>query len=371
MFAQAITAFEPEHRAILRQSARDWLERRRPLAAQRDLAAGRAFDPAFLRALGDMGWLGLLAEAGSGLDCADLVALHRELGRRLLPEPVVASGVMAASLLGWSGQAAFAERLAALSEGRLVATLAWQDGAGATGSDRCGPVAEAAGDGVRLSGRAAFVPWAGRADGWIVAARMGGGVLLGWLPRDTAGVTLRPGTAVDRGEMSDLDFDGAFLPAADLIAGPDAGAALLDRVLDLGRMAVSAELVGAAEAVFAMTLDYLRDRKQFGRAIGANQAVQFTAVDLFVQIELANSVLAHAARQFDSADRPRVVAGCKARCSDVAFDAVRQAIQLHGAIGYTDASDVSLYVKRVMAWGPWLGNGAAHRARLGAMARAA
>lgn len=371
MFAKALTAHEPEHRAILRRTARDWLDRTRPLSAVRALAGERRYDRDFLAQMGAMGWLGLLADPEAGLDCADLVALHRELGRRLLPEPVVASGVMAASLLGWAGNPAHAAALAALCSGEQIATLAWQGGAGATTAAQTGPRAEATAEGYRLDGTAAFVPWAGHADAWIVAAQGAGGIVLGWLPRGTAGVTLVPGTAIDRSEVSDLRLSDVLLPASAVIAGPDRGADLLDRVLDLGRMAISAELVGAAEAAFAMTLDYLRERKQFGRAIGANQALQFTSVDLFVQIELANSVLSNAARRFDGPDRARLVAGCKSRCSDIAFETVKQAIQLHGAIGYTDACDVSLYVKRVMSWAPWLGNGAAQRARLGAMARQA
>lgn len=194
---------------------------------------------------------------------------------------------------------------------------------------------------------------------------------MGWVPQGTPGVTLRPGTALDRTEVSDLILSDVVLTWDAVIAGPAQGADLLDRVLDLGRLAISAELLGAAEAAFATTLTYLRERTQFGRAIGANQALQFTAVDLFVQIELANSVLVNAARRFDEPDRARLVAGCKYRCSDVAFETVRQAIQMHGAIGYTDACDISLYVKRVMSWVPWLGNGAAQRARLNDMARAA
>lgn len=371
MFAQAITAHEPEHRAILRHSAAEWLERTRPLSALRGLGAERGYDPGFLRQLGAMGWLGLLADPEAGLECSDLVALHRELGRRLLPEPVVASGVLAATLLGWSGNPGFAAQRAGLAAGDLVATLAWQGGAGATTAAQTGPQATAAPGGYRLTGTAGFVPWAGRADAWIIAARCGDGIVLGWLPQGTAGVTHRPGTALDRTEVSDLLLSDVHLPDDAVIAGPDRGAALLDRVLDLGRLAISAELLGAAEAAFAMTLDYLRERKQFGRAIGANQALQFTAVDLFVQIELANSVLVNAARRFDRPDRARLVAGCKSRCSDAAFETVRQAVQMHGAIGYTDACDVSLYVKRVMAWAPWLGNGATQRARLNSMAQAA
>src|SRR5690606_18773992 len=134
--------------------------------------------------------------------------------------------------------------------------------------------------------------------------------------------------------------------------------ACLDRVLDLARLAVSAEMVGAGETVFQMTLDYLRERKQFGRAIGANQALQFAATDIFVQLELANSVLANAAALFASGaeNASSRIAACKARCGDAAFLAARGAIQMHGAIGYTHECDVNVYVKKIMHLNAFIGS---------------
>lgn len=368
MFAQAITAHEPEHRKLLRSSARDFLEQARPLSAIRPLRESRSFDPSFHRSLAEMGWLGMLFEDDSGLDYNDLAALHRELGRKVMPEPVIASGVLAAAALAWSKNPAFAARLDGIRSGELIATLAWQGTSGALTAGGTGPVATPAGADWQLSGRARFVPWAEGADGIVVAARAPGGVLLAWLDPRQAGVMIQQGTGIDRSLVCDVELDKAVIAADAVITGAAAGEALLDRVLDLGRLAVSAELVGAAEAAFAMTLDYLRERRQFGKAIGANQAVQFMATDMFVQIELANSVLSNAARRFDDPDRARIMAGCKSRCSDVAFQAVRQAVQLHGAIGYTHECDVSLFVKRAMQWGAWLGNGSSQRRRLQQMA---
>lgn len=372
MFAQAITAHEPEHRKLLRAGARDFLDKTRQLAAVRALREEAGFDRASHARLGEMGWLGMMFASDGELGPADLAALHRELGRKVLPEPVIASGVLAAAVLAGADAPQHAGRLDAIVSGTSVATLAWQAAAGALGAQDCGISATAQGEGWRLNGTARFVPWADRADGLIVAARAGAGVLLGWLDPGASGLSLHPAIGIDRSASPDLHCDNVVLTAEAVIVDPDRGADLLDRALDLGRLAISAELVGAAEAAFALTLDYLRERKQFGRPIGANQALQFAATDLFVQIELANSVLSNAAQRFDTdPDRTRLIAGCKSRCSDVAFQTVRQAIQMHGAIGYTHECDVSLYVKRVMQWGAWLGNGAAQRKRLQALALAA
>lgn len=366
MFAKSITAGDPEHRQMIRSGARAFLDARRPLSAVRAARDTGTLDRAAWAELAGMGWLGMIFDEDGGLDLSDLIALHRELGRNVLPEPVVASGVIAAAALGWAGNPAFADRFDALRSGELVATLAWQGMAGALSSADCGVTATAEGAGWRLVGTARFVPWADAADAYLVAATTGSGVLIGWVSPAAKGLTLRPGEGIDHARMTDLHFDGVTLGADAVLAGPEAGATLLDRVLDLGRLVISAELVGAAEAAFAITLDYLKERRQFGKPIGANQALQFEATNLFVQIELANSVVANAARRFDEAgaDRARLIAACKARCSDMAFLTVRRCIQMHGAIGYTDACDVSLFVKRVIQWTAWLGNGAAQRRRL-------
>lgn len=365
MFAKAITTHEPEHRRILRANASEFLAAR-PLADIRVLAEARAFDRGFFRQMAELGWIGMMFSGEGELDASDLVALHRELGRKVLPEPVLVSGVLAAGVLAQSGNPAFAERLAQLCKGEVVATLAWQGAAGAVDSAGCGARARRAPGGWTLEGTLRFVPWASQADAIVIAAAAPEGLLLGWMPAAGTSAIISPGAGVDKSEFATVTLDDTLLSGDAVICAPERGAVCLDAVLDLGRLAASAELVGAAEAVFAMTLDYLRQRKQFGRPIGANQALQFVATDLFVQIELANSVLANAARLLaeNAGDRAMRIAGCKSRCGDAAFLAARQAIQLHGAIGYTHECDVSLYVKRIMQLNAWLGNPALHRQRI-------
>ncbi|MGI6856763.1 acyl-CoA dehydrogenase family protein [Mesorhizobium sp. 1B3] len=365
MFAKAITTHEPEHRRILRANASEFLAAR-PLAEIRALAEERAFDRGFFRQMAELGWIGMVFSGEGELDASDLAALHRELGRKVLPEPVLASGVLAAGILARSGNPAFAERLDQLCAGEVFATLAWQGAAGAIDSAGCGAHARRVSGGWKVDGTFRFVPWASQADAIVIAAAAPEGLLLGWMPVAGTSATISSGTGVDKSEIASVALQDAFLADEAVICAPDCGAACLDEILDLGRLAASAELVGAAEAVFAMTLDYLRQRKQFGRPIGANQALQFIATDLFVQIELANSVLANTARLLaeNADDRAMRIAGCKSRCGDAAFLAARQAIQLHGAIGYTHECDVSLYVKRIMQLNAWLGNPVLHRQRI-------
>jgi alkylation response protein AidB-like acyl-CoA dehydrogenase len=365
MFAKAITTYEPEHRRILRSNAEDFLAAR-AISEIRASAEERSFDRAFYQQLCDLGWVGMMQMSEGELDASDLVALHRELGRKVLPEPVLASGVMAAGILAEAANAAFNAQLEQLTSGETVATLAWQGASGGVDACDCGPVAQRGGKGWVIDGTARFVPWASKADAIIVAAKAEGGVLLGWLPAGTAGLSVHSATGVDKTEYSSVVLDGVVLADDAVIATPDKGAACLNKVLDLTRLAVSAEMVGAAEAVFKLTLDYLRERKQFGHAIGSFQVLQFAATEIFVQLELANSVLSSAARLYAEGDVQSVarIAACKSRCGDAAFMAARGAIQMHGAIGYTHECDVSLYVKRIMQLNAWLGSPARQRQRI-------
>jgi len=368
MFAKAIITHEPEHRRMLRASAADLLADR-PLTEVRRLAEERSFDLAFHKKLCELGWIGMMHMSEGELDASDAVALHRELGRKALPEPVVACGILATGVLAEAKNPAFAGELDRICGGEIVATLAWQGASGALDASGCGPVAERTADGWTVNGAARFVPWASRSDAIIVAARSEDGVVLGWLPAGADGLTVQPAYSVDKTEASTVQLQNVPLPTDAVIASGAEGAACLDRVLDLARLAVSAEMVGAGETVFQMTLDYLRERKQFGRAIGANQALQFAATDIFVQLELANSVLANAAALFasDAENASSRIAACKARCGDAAFLAARGAIQMHGAIGYTHECDVSVYVKKIMHLNAFIGSPVYYRKGIGSL----
>lgn len=365
MFGKAITTYEPEHRRILRANAADFVAAR-PLAGMRALAEGRSYDAGMFAQMAELGWLGMIPSSEGELDACDLVALHRELGRKVCPEPMIASGVLATQLLSCGDNPASEDRLRQVCAGEIVATLAWQGGVGAFDSRGCGAVARPTKGGWTIDGSLRFVPFATSAQAILVAAKVDERVVIGWFAADNPALAIRQGAGVDRSDLSTVDVTGAFLGEDDVVCLPENGAAILDEALDLARLAMSAELVGAAEEAFSMTLDYLRQRKQFGKAIGVNQALQFAATDIFVQLELANSVLVSAAQRFaaGSPDRTMQVAACKSRCGDAAFLAARQAIQFHGAIGYTHECDVSLYVKRIMQLNACFGNPPLHRQRI-------
>jgi alkylation response protein AidB-like acyl-CoA dehydrogenase len=303
------------------------------------------YDPAIWHELCALGWPGLLLPdsiGGSGLGMRAYCALLEQLGAGLVPEPLIGA-TLAARLLDPSA-------LADVLSGAQLVLPAWQEvanalktGEGTTHTDG------------RVSGRKLFIQMAGGADAFIVTTQTDN-VLVA---RDAPGLHLELAGTQDGGFFGTLTLQntpGRVMPTADIAAA-----------LEEGTLATAAYLLGVMERAFAMTLDYLRTRKQFGRAIGSFQALQHRAADLQVQIALTRASVESAAAALDAgatgAARRAAVSRAKARASDAAMLVTRQAIQLHGGIGYTDEYDVGLYLRKVMVLANSFGSAAAHRTR--------
>jgi alkylation response protein AidB-like acyl-CoA dehydrogenase len=307
------------------------------------------FDRDVWRQMCEMGWLGLLVSddhGGSGLGVQEFCALTEELGASLVPEPLIPAA-FAAMLLP-------SDHLGQVLSGERIVLPAWQEkphGIVAVGDS-------ALSDG-RLHGRKMFVSMAVGADAFLVTVP--GGLAL--VDRDAPGVHVVSTTAQDGGNFATVTFDGA---PAEFIAG-DASEAL-----EIAALATSAYLLGAMDRVFGITLEYLKTREQFGRKIGSFQALQHKAADLHIQLALTRAVVEAAARTMDTATDARVrraaVSRAKARASDAASVMTRGCIQLHGGIGYTDAADPGLFLRKMMVLAPMFGSAAVHRARYRALA---
>ncbi|MFZ5653285.1 MAG: acyl-CoA dehydrogenase family protein [Pseudomonadota bacterium] len=323
------------------------------------------FDRALWREVAAAGWLGFLVPeelGGVGLGFADLSLVLIQLGKGLTPVPFVATAVLAArTLMRAEDQALRAAYLPRLISGDWLPAVAWQEQRAALDARARAVVCRNG----RLHGRKLFVPDAGGADGFIVSAAEADGTALYLVERDAPGLTLEFEQRVDGGFFGHLQL--ADTPAGARLAGPETGAAVLAAALDESRFAVSAELLGVMTRALEISVDYIRQRVQFDKPIGSFQAIQHKAVDLFILSEISRSVVLQTAALFDAeADaRRRAVAASqvKARCSDAALRIGKDAIQLHGGIGYTDECNIGLYLKKAMYLGSWLGSASAHRAR--------
>jgi alkylation response protein AidB-like acyl-CoA dehydrogenase len=260
-----------------------------------------------------------------------------------------------------------AELLSGIASGASIAALAWQETAGDLGGRTFTTHAEPSGGQIKLTGEKRFVAGAAGADGFIVAASAAAGTTLVWVPADAAGLRTALEPLADGRFTATLRLDGVTLPESSVLARGEIAQAALDRSVDEATVMASAELLGIMSRAFEMTMDYLRTRVQFGRPIGSFQALQHRSVDLYIQEQLSTVVLNDAVDALD--ERPNeqgtaaAVSRAKARCSDAASLITRQAIQMHGGIGFTEDADVGLYVKRALILASSLGNSAYHRRR--------
>lgn len=333
------------HLQMIRQSAGGIAPRKGDLRRIRGLRFTEpGFDRAKWREMCEMGWLGMrLPEdvGGSGLGMREFCALADELGAGLVPEPLFPAA-MAAQLLP-SGH------LPEVLSGERIVLPAWQEKPGSI--DLIGETALRDG---KLTGRKSFIPMAAGADAFLVTVP--GGLAL--VERNAPGLRLDVQPTQDGGNFGTLTFDHTPAEAID----GDASEALNGAI-----MATSAYLFGLAERAFGITLEYMKVREQFGKKIGAFQALQHRAADMQIQISLTRAVVDAAAYGYDNQPRPEArqsaVSRCKLRASDAAMVVTRACVQLHGGIGYTDAADIGLFLRKAMVLAPQYGGTSAHRAR--------
>jgi alkylation response protein AidB-like acyl-CoA dehydrogenase len=309
------------------------------------------FDAGVFRQMGEMGWIGLrLPEAlgGAGLGLGEACALAEELGAGLAPEPLIPAMLSAAVLAAAGGPGGGQGPLAKLLAGEAVVLTAWQERA----------------DTLETPGTAdaprRFLPMAAGADGFLLPVREAAGLALYALPATPGALAVE--RTQDGGNLGTLRFD---LSAAARLAD-DIGPALAE-ALDEAALLTGAYLLGGMERAFAMTLDYLKTRQQFGRIIGTFQALQHRAADVRMQIALTRASVESAAAALDagaSGDARRAaVSRAKARAADAAMRVTRECIQLHGGIGYTDQYDVGLFLRKAMVLANQYGSAALHRRR--------
>jgi alkylation response protein AidB-like acyl-CoA dehydrogenase len=349
-----------EEQSMLRDSARGLIGDHAPvshLRALRDSRDATGFSRDLWKSFAEMGFAGLLVPeefGGSGLGCVEAGVVMEEIGRTLMPSPFLSTAVLAASALSRGGnKAQRSEHLPKISEGSLVAALALDEGA------KHRPLqtkmqAVRSGNGFKLNGAKALVVDGHVADLLIVAARTAGqagerdGITLFLVDPKTKGIATERTIMVDSHNAARIEFDNVEVTADHVLGEVDQGFALLEGVLNVGRGAVASEMVGLSEEVFGRTVDYLKERKQFGKRIGEFQALQHRAAQLYIDIEITRAAVLNALQKLDSdfENAASAVAVAKARAGATATRAVQEGVQMHGGMGMTDQFDIGFFMKR-------------------------
>jgi alkylation response protein AidB-like acyl-CoA dehydrogenase len=362
-----------EEQQLFSDQARKVLQARAPvgvLRRQRDANDPLGFSRELWTELAGMGWAGVLIPedyGGVGFGHVGAGLIAEEAGRTLASLPLLSTAVLGATaLLEGGSERQKTELLPAIAGGELVTALAVDERSRHAPHDIETTAAQITRGGFRLNGRKTFVLDAQAAGKLIVSARVADAVALFVVDARAPGVSIEPTVMVDSRGAADVRLTNVDVAAGDLLGASAGGLAVLDRVLDAGRAVLAAELVGIASEALERTLEYLRQREQFGRKIGEFQSLQHRAAVLFVEIELARSAAAGALRALDARtdDAPLLVSVAKAKCGDAARLATNEALQMHGGIGMTDEFDIGFFMKRARVAGETFGDTSFHADRV-------
>jgi alkylation response protein AidB-like acyl-CoA dehydrogenase len=366
-----------EEQGMLRDSVNAFLTERAPVKRLRELRDSRdavGFDRRLWQQFAEQGYSAVLvpeAYGGLGLGVVEAGIIGEALGRTLTPSPFLSTAVLAAGALARSGsQAEQADLLPKIAAAAVVIALAVDEASKHKPAAAIVTKAERDGSGFRLDGAKTFVLDGHVADQLIVAARTSErGLTLFLVDPRAAGVHIERTLMVDAHNAARVRFEGAHVEAGKVLGAVDGAGPVLDEVLDLGRVVVAAQLLGAANEVFDRTLAYLKERKQFDRCIGEFQALQHRAAELYIDIELTRALLLGALQAMDQdpAAAGLMVAQAKAHACTTANRAVQEGVQMHGGMGMTDEFDIGLFMKRVRTLQELLGDAGFHADRVAAM----
>ena len=366
-----------EEQTMLRDMAKQFFSEQVPVTNLRQLRdddSEDGFDRDVWKQIVELGFAGILIPeemGGTGFGPMGIGIVMQEAGRTLAASPLYSTAVLGAGMIMAAGsENQKKELLPQIAAGELLLALAIDE----TNHHNPANIAMAAnrdGDDFVLSGEKKFVIDGHIADKLIVAARTSGeagdpkGISAFLIDANTPGVTITRTHMVDTRNAANISFDGVKVQSDALLGSADGAYPELENVLDMGRVCLSAEMLGGIETVFDTTLTYLKERKQFDAIIGTFQALQHRAAEMFCEVEICQSVVLDALSALEERrnDIPRAASLAKARLSDASRLITNEGVQMHGGIGMTDAVDVGLFLKRARVQAQMLGDANFHRSR--------
>jgi acyl-CoA dehydrogenase len=349
-----------EEQRLLRDSARDLLSSNAPVSALRKLRDERdplGYDKQLWQQMAQLGWAGIILPekyGGLAFGFTGLGVVMEECGRTLAASPLLASVVVGASALLLGGSEEQKTRLLpSIASGELTLALALEE----SHHHRPSHIATRAtreGEGFVLNGSKTFVLDGHSADKLIVVARSSGdeqaraGISLFLLDRDTPGVHCARTIMADSRNAANISLENVSVASDSLIGALDRGWEILEPVLDRGRVALAAEMMGCALEAFERTVAYLKERQQFGVAIGSFQALQHRAARMQADMELCRSVILQALGAVDETPEqlPMLASLAKAKLNELVKLVTNEAVQMHGGIGVTDELEIGFFLKR-------------------------
>lgn len=367
-----------QEQEMIRNQAAEFLKNECPTAFVRELIRSKqGHSDELWGKMSAMGWMGLILPeeyGGSGLSFVELVVVLEEMGRALLPGTYFSSVVLAGLVLLEAGSDEQKNQwLVPLSEGKLKATIALNEPDNRWVAAGVSATAERSDRGYLINGTKLFVPDAQVSDLIIFALRTADsvrredGITLFAIDRDTRGLNITPLQTMDETRrLYEISFEKVLIPANRVIGTTEQGWPVIERVIDRATIGLCAGMVGGAQKVLDMCVEFSKSRVQFGRPIGSFQAIQHKCADMLLLIESARSAVyaAACAASEKTNDLGLIASIAKAYTSDAYTRVAGEGIQIHGGMGFTWEHDAHLYFKRAKSDEVTFGDASYHRERV-------
>lgn len=349
-----------EEQKFLRDTAKDFANERTPIThfrALRDNKDETLWDKDIWQEMVKLGWSGILIPEefdGSDFGVAGISVILQEIGRTLTPSPLFSTGVLGAYAISNFGSQEQKEKyLPKIASGEITTALAVDESSHHDPSKTVF-VAKKSNEDYILNGKKTFVIDGASADVLIVLARTSGnsgelaGLTLFILDSNSDDINRIKLDMADSRNYANIEFNDVKCSKKNVLGAVESGGEVVERILDIGRIAMAAEMLGNAESAFETTIEYLKQRKQFGVLIGTFQALQHRAAEMFCEIELTKSAVMAAVHGADenSNELQRLSSLAKTMAGETLHLVSNEAIQMHGGIGVTDEYDLGFFIKR-------------------------
>ena len=349
-----------EEQEFLRDTAKNFAQERTPVAhfrALRDSNDQNLWDKDIWQEMVNLGWSGILIPeefGGSNFGVAGISVILQECGKTLTPSPLFSTGVLGAyAISNFGTQEQKEQYLPKIVNGEITTALAVDESSHHDPS-KTSLKAEKKENNYILNGKKTFVIDGASADVLIVLARTSGnsgelaGLTLFIIDSNADGIDKTKLDMADSRNYANINFNDVKCSDQDILGALESGGETVESILDIGRIAISAEMLGNAESAFETTIEYLKQRKQFGVLIGTFQALQHRAAAMFCEIELTKSAVMAAVHGADerSNELQRLSSLAKTVAGETLHLVSNEAIQMHGGIGVTDEYDLGFFIKR-------------------------
>ncbi|MCH7617061.1 MAG: acyl-CoA/acyl-ACP dehydrogenase [Chloroflexi bacterium] len=346
-----------EQQEMLKNFARDFLEKECPESLVREMEEDdQGYSPDLWKKMAEQGWMGLIIpedQGGAAMTLCELVVLLEEFGRALVPGPFISTVVLGAVPIMEAGtDEQKAQYLPKIAAGELIMTMALTEPSAKWTADGVTLEAKKDGGDYVLNGTKLFVPDAHVTDHMVVVARTGGkgedGITLFIVDSKSDGIKFEQLKTIAADKQSEVIFENVKVPAANVLGDEGKGWETVEKVSRVATVAACAYLVGLSQMDFDTTLNYAKERVQFGRPIGSFQAIQHKLADAIIDVDGSRFITYKAAWSLTEGedDTDMMISMAKAWASDASRRVVAHGQQIHGGIGFTKEYKIQLYFRR-------------------------